>query len=134
MVVSLGVSRVIELTQRPIVMRALADGRVRWGFWPHGADLSDREGKGIWLDTVSGGELGEASGEERGLEGSETLSDVEEDSGSGGEDESDDVEDDEQTGDEDVGEEPMAVRENRGGFFAALDGGSDEDEDDDEAE
>ena len=31
-------------------MRALADGRVRWGFWPPDADLSGRENRGIWLE------------------------------------------------------------------------------------
>ena len=33
------------------MLRALADGKVRWGFWPPGS-CPDRGNKGIWLDGV----------------------------------------------------------------------------------
>jgi hypothetical protein len=48
-------------------MRALADGKVRWGFWPPQGDIEGREGKGIWL----GGEekTGQTDSDEDGGEG-----------------------------------------------------------------
>lgn len=40
-------------------MRALANGSIRWGFWPPDAAVEDREGVGIWI----GGDASDATHE-----------------------------------------------------------------------
>lgn len=94
------------------MMRALADGRVRWGFWPSGGS---EEGKGIWLDSTPLEERDEQD-EARGS-GSE-------DEGSQDESESESSES-EESSDEDAGGFKAA---NNAGFFAALDASDDESE------
>ena len=46
-----------------LVLRALAEGKIRWGFWPPGTDLSlvegnileeDKKGNGIWIRSSEG--------------------------------------------------------------------------------
>ena len=31
-------------------MRNVADGRIKWGFWPPESEIDQREGRGIWLE------------------------------------------------------------------------------------
>jgi hypothetical protein len=128
-------------------MRALADGRVRWGFWAPGADVSGREGKGIWLDTIPGAQEGDDSGAEIDDVRNELLSELEEDEDEASESEEESVgqdleeeaspsEDDESEGSSERHSIEKAP-ERGGGFFAALDEGSDEqtdEEEDDEVE
>ena len=107
-------------------MRALADGRVRWGFWPSGMGL-DREGIGIWLEGIgTEHEMEDGKDGVSEVETAETLSE-------GGEDVSDDLEDEEaEEGDEQEkdavtdDEEGQAGKGRGGGFFAALDTSSGE--------
>ena len=129
-----------------LVMRVLADGRIRWGFWPPGSE-SAGEGVGIWLEgsgydekEVDGGSedelasdpgVGEVSGVSgESISGESRVSGEEED-GPGGEGEEEEEEDDDHElngkGEHGV-EDPVKV----GGFFAAL--GVDSDEDSEEEE
>lgn len=101
------------------MLRALAEGRVRWGFWPPGSEPT-RDGQGLWL-------------------GEWQSSDSEFDSGSLSEDsdpptvvtveavESDDDEDE-------IDDESPAVKLNNASFFAALSLGNDDDDEDGEDE
>jgi len=133
--------KVMELTE---VMRALADGRVRWGFWPPEADLSGREHRGIWLeggedvddDVKSEAEETGRSREERDEKHEITMSDYDSDDLSDeGEDSSEeaDVRPGNGTADED---EEDSEREDDGGttggggFFAALEEDLSESEED----
>ncbi|KAL1409274.1 hypothetical protein Q8F55_006107 [Vanrija albida] len=104
------------------MMRALADGRVRWGFWPPGAAPA-RDGEGIclgeWRGDATASESDEETDEEDGAEVHSHES----------EPEAEEAEDDDD--DEDPGADEF-VKANNASFFAALslaDGG---DEDDDE--
>lgn len=91
------------------MMRALADGRVRWGFWPSGGS---EEGKGIWLDSTPL--------EER-EDGEETRPASEEE---GSEEESEEEESEEEESSED--DKGGFKAANNAGFFAALDASDDE--------
>lgn len=132
-----------------VVMRALADGRVRWGFWPPGSDLSGREGSGIWLDDSSvedkAEEAGDHSGEEAVSESDDSDNNEEdEDEDDKYEEELRDEEDaqlpvedgaEEEDGEDETDDDLAGAAKPRGGFFAALDiGGEDEDDEDDEDE
>ena len=117
------------------VMRALADGRVKWGYWPQGVDVDSRSGFGIWLSgettgldetedktdkedaagTYEGQELSEWDDEDYASEisDSDQAAEKKDEAGEGEEVESED-EDGDQEGDEAVGQGKG------GGFFAAL--------------
>lgn len=98
------------------MMRALAEGRVRWCFWPPGSQ-PQRDGQGLWL--------GEWHGEDSELE---SFSEHDSDGPTrpsqevAGDDDEDDASD----------EEPEAVKLNNASFFAALslDNAGDDDDDD----
>lgn len=102
------------------MLRALAEGRVRWGFWPPGSEPT-RDGQGLWL-------------------GEWQSSDSEFESGSLSEDsdpptvvtvaavESDDDEEDE------IDDESPAVKLNNASFFAALSLDNDDEDDDEDDE
>ncbi|ODO10572.1 hypothetical protein I350_01169 [Cryptococcus amylolentus CBS 6273] len=102
------------------MMRALADGKVRWGFYP--PNTSGKEGAGIWLgdDVDESGAADVPSAEEETAE----------------EDEDEDVEDGENQSDEEElsgsEEDDKVPMKQAGGFFAALEiseGEEDESED-----
>ena len=131
------------------VMRALADGRVRWGFWPPGSDLSGREGSGIWLDDASvedkADEAGDHSDEEAvSGSGDSDISEEDEDEDDKYEEELRDEEDaqspvedgeEEEEGEDESDDDLAGAAKPKGGFFAALDiGGEDEDDEDEEDE
>lgn len=98
------------------MMRALADGRVRWGFWPSGGS---EEGKGIWLDSTPL--------EER-EDGEETRPASEAENSDESEEEEEEVSE-EESSEEDKGGFKAA---NSAGFFAALDASDDETEEEEE--
>lgn len=91
------------------MMRALADGRVRWGFWPAGGS---EEGKGIWLDSTP---LEEQDEHHSGSEG---------DAG----EQPDESEESEESESEESEDEGGVKAKNNAGFFAALDVSDDESE------
>lgn len=97
------------------IMRALAEGRVRWGFWPPGSEPS-RDGQGLWL-----GEWQSSDSDFDSTFSSEdseppTVVSVEA------------VESD----DEEVDDETPAMKLNNASFFAALSLDDDEDEEDED--
>ena len=96
-------------------MRALADGRVRWGFWPPG-EGRDRDGKGIWLEGTGVLDIGD---DNRSADEDEELEKV-----VSGE-ETEDVEVEEEDGGS-VEEEIETIEKGRG-FFGALELSSDDD-------
>jgi hypothetical protein len=99
------------------MMRALADGRVRWGFWPPGA-APHREGCGLWL-----GEWREHESDPDHKHDDAVHQDLlDEDS-----DEEEEEEEEEATDDE-----TDFAKANNASFFAALSLGNDDDDDDDD--
>lgn len=104
------------------MMRALAEGRVRWGFWPPGT-TPQREGQGLWLGQYE--EIAESDPEHHmaklNIKSDEDVSPVEEEE-----------EDDEEEEEED--EETEFTKANRASFFAALSPDEDDDEEDDDDE
>jgi hypothetical protein len=148
-VISVSYRRPQMILTHSTVMRALADGRVRWGFWPPGSDLSGREGSGIWLDDASVDDKAEEAGDHSDEEalsesGDSDISEEDEDEDDRYEEELRDEEDaqspveEEEEGEEgeDESDDDLAgAAKPKGGFFAALDiGGEDEDENDEEDE
>lgn len=127
-------------------MRNLADGRIRWGFFPPGAK-TDRTGKGIWLGGEADAVDEEDDDEDRdhhSIPDEDGLETEESDVSSDGETESkkvrwadggDNSPSEDATSDEDV-EEEEGQRSTPGGFFAALDidDASDNDEESEEEE
>lgn len=117
-------------------MRSLADGRIHWGFWPPGSDVTSRQGRGIYLSHLEDAKLHDVHRDEAGEEDSDDGMTRLRDAGGT---EEDTVEkaprsdgSDEEV-EEESEEEGPAVLANRHGFFAALeDGNNDEDEDKDE--
>ncbi|WVQ86042.1 hypothetical protein IAT38_008210 [Cryptococcus sp. DSM 104549] len=118
------------------MMRLLADGKIRWGFYPPG--MTGKEGMGIWLGAEDGekgeGEVGESEWEredkESGEGESEGSQDEEEEDG-----EEEDVVEEEEEEEEEEGSEEEAPKKSggvkqAGGFFAALEISDDEEEDD----
>lgn len=106
-------------------MRALADGRVRWGFWPPGA-APVREGEGICLGEWHGDATASEGDEEAGDEG-DVPHHLATPAPEAHEMELEDIEDD------DVHDD--FAKTNNASFFAALslaDAGDDDDEEDDE--
>ncbi|ODN99483.1 GTPase [Cryptococcus wingfieldii CBS 7118] len=104
------------------MMRALADGKVRWGFYP--PKTSGKEGAGIWLgDDVD--EAGAADGPSAEEETAE-------------EDEDEDVEDGESQSDEEElsgsEEDDKMPMKQAGGFFAALEISEDEEDESEDEE
>jgi hypothetical protein len=100
-------------------MRALTDGRVRWGFWPPGS--ADREGVGIWLEGTGiedADEDEEEDEKDQGPEGRDGRDDSDKDATS----EEEEVEEDESEKGKAVEgkEEKAVVKPSVGGFFAAL--------------
>lgn len=92
------------------VLRALAEGRVAWGFWPPGTEKADSDGLGIWISGTD-------------VVGSDEEIDPEGDSKeSGGEDEDEESEDEESEDEDDEEEEGEDEdRQNVGiGRFGAL--------------
>lgn len=130
------------------VMRYLADGKVRWGFWPPETQ-PEENGNGIWLgeDEVEADgqdaprQRGFYSEEEEEDDGSE-VEQVGEGEGlevSDGEEEDDEGVDDNEEEEEDDEEERVVAKATAGGasgFFAALalDDGDEDDEADDNDE
>ncbi|KAL7423885.1 hypothetical protein Q5752_001470 [Cryptotrichosporon argae] len=134
------------------MMRALADGRVKWGFRPHGG----RDSVGIWqgvegdvdaeaeLEDWQAGAIADNKREDKGELGlddedeDDTLTSDEDEAAESeegtvgeGEDEDED-EDEDKNEDEGEGERTQSrAKPARAGFFAAL-GGDDDDEVDDE--
>ncbi len=93
------------------MLRTVADGRVRWGFWPPG-EVEARRGVGVWL---GGNPDLEALGAE-----SESESEEEEEGDGAGEASSErdqEVEEEEVVESEDEGD---FARQNQRSFFAAL--------------
>lgn len=112
------------------MLRALADGRVRWGFYPPGG-WTEREGVGAWL----GGrpDIDGEPDDEDGLDG-EMLSDLDSD---GDENKRHGAEEDEEEEEEESEEsEDEFQAANKHSFFAALslDDGDDDDDDEEEEE
>lgn len=103
------------------MLRALAEGRVRWGFWPPGSD-PHRDGCGLWLEEWSEGTDSESDYE---LKAPREQSRLREHSDAEGGDE---AEEDEGSSED----ETEFTKANRAGFFAALspDEGDDDDDDD----
>lgn len=101
------------------VMRSLADGRIRWGFFPPGSD-ADRTGLGIWLGAGEEAEAAEDDGEESAdetpvLDARDDRGQAEEDEEGEGESQSEEAGSEEGSGVEaDIG------KPDSGGFFAAL--------------
>lgn len=114
-------------TRLTLVLRTIADGRVRWGFWPPGSSeeaLAAREGKGVWLENTP-----ELEDEEAGGERSEESDESEDDeaSGVGAVPGSDNAEEEEE--DESESEPAGFAVQNTRSFFNALSlEGSDESE------
>nr|XP_019051132.1 hypothetical protein I302_01581 [Kwoniella bestiolae CBS 10118]OCF30062.1 hypothetical protein I302_01581 [Kwoniella bestiolae CBS 10118] len=119
------------------IMRLLADGKIKWGFYPPG--MNGRGGKGIWLDSEDGeintyddekveARQDQTSGEEYDED------DLEDSSASEEEENGDEGEEDEE--DEEVEEVRKSDRvvKKVGGFFDALaiDDDDDEEEEDEE--
>lgn len=108
-------------------MLALAEGRIRWCFYPPGTP-PDRQGKGIWLGDFPSEEDNQpdsetASGDSSSEDGSRQRSRVKRDAGpiagsDGSEDESED--------DGEASEVERKAKEIDRGFFAALDMGDDD--------
>ncbi len=115
-------------------MRALADGRVRWGFWPPDSD-PEREGIGIWLEGTG---LNDEKDDDSEVGIAETASEkaIGEDADEQGEDEDETEEGDEdEAGEEgEEAEEVVANKRNNGGFFAALNLELDEEDSERDAE
>ncbi|KAK4688597.1 large subunit GTPase 1, partial [Tremellales sp. Uapishka_1] len=114
------------------IMRQLADGKIRWGFWPPGSEVESRAGKGIWLGDFSHGDA------EVGSVGDES-SEVEEEPevGDGKSEDEDEEEEDEEEADEgEDDDEDDFQKKNVGSFFAALDmsDGDEEEEEEEEEE
>ncbi|TXT10992.1 hypothetical protein VHUM_01743 [Vanrija humicola] len=108
------------------MLRTIADGRVRWGFWPPGSSeeaLAERGGKGVWLENTP-----ELDDEEAGGERSEeSESEEDEASGVGAVPGSDDAEEEEES--ESESEDTGFAAQNHRSFFNALSlEGSDESE------
>ncbi|WVR08573.1 hypothetical protein IAU60_005628 [Kwoniella sp. DSM 27419] len=127
------------------IMRNLADGRVRWGFYPPG--MSGAAGRGIWLESASqalldqdadhdgaGSDAGDQT-DEREIIGEdwESPSDTEEDPTSVAGSATDEAQDEEEGEDDDDSPETQPVRAARG-FFAALEIESEEDEEEEDEE
>lgn len=97
------------------VLRGLAEGRIRWAFWPPGTDPSipGEAGDGIWISTdgdAAEHDL-ESDGEEEGVEQDRASESDEEGS------ERDDLLDEEE---EEEGEEEESNEAGIGGRFGAL--------------
>ncbi|WVQ70681.1 hypothetical protein IAR50_000203 [Cryptococcus sp. DSM 104548] len=105
------------------MMRALADGKVRWGFYP--PNTSGKEGAGIWL----GDDEYQAGAADVLSAGEETAEDTDrEGSGEGKDGESESEEEEEE---EEESEEERVPLKQAGGFFAALEISEGEEESDD---
>jgi len=108
------------------VLRTLADGRVRWGFWPPGS-RPVRDGRGVWLGAMSEDILNAEGGIEEEQESeseSESESGTEGESEGGGEGES---------GDESGGEGlPRKAKAPKGAAVSAKDYDESEESEDDE--
>jgi len=96
------------------VLRALAEGRVRWAFWPPGTDPSmlSEAGDGIWIssgDGYSAGVDSESDGEKEGIEQDHGSESGEEGS-----------QEDDFPGDDDDEEEAELNEVGVGGRFGAL--------------
>lgn len=90
------------------MMRALAEGRVRWCFWPPGSEPK-RDGQGLWL-----GERESTDDEYEFTSDDGSDSQKEAAAPTKGEDSAGDSDDDESDG------ESEAVKLNNASFFAAL--------------
>nr|ODN96084.1 GTPase [Cryptococcus depauperatus CBS 7855] len=93
------------------ILRALADGKVRWGFYPPG--MTGKPAKGIWLDNDKpngGRDVEESDNEEIEETEQETLQELEE------EEESETIEERSKEGDHNAKEGMKQAK----GFFAAL--------------
>lgn len=107
------------------MLRTVADGRVRWGFWPpefDEAQLESRRGVGVWL----GGDpdLSEIVGAQSGSEGEE-----EGDSDNVTSDWEEEAAEEEESEEESDEEDDHFAAQNKQSFFAALSLGNDEDSD-----
>lgn len=128
------------------VMRFLADGKIRWGFWPPGSQ-QDRSGSGIWLGeddgVIDGGEGEDAQSEAEDemlsvtesdddahdqVNGKTDNEDQDEDEDERDNDGSHDDEDDDDGEEEESEDRPAEAT----GFFAALAVDDGDDEDDEE--
>ncbi|KAL1410090.1 hypothetical protein Q8F55_004093 [Vanrija albida] len=107
------------------MLRTIADGRVRWGFWPPGSSedaLAARGGKGVWLENSP-----ELEDEEAGEPSDESESDEDEASGVGAVPSASAEEEEEE--DDDDSEPAGFAAQNHQSFFNALSlEGSDESE------
>ena len=93
------------------ILRALAEGRIKWAFWPPGTPVSviqahQAEGEGIWIRNVDGeGENYEEDEYDSAGEGHEEHSDDEHSGDSEDESEDDEDEDEDEDDEEDEDEE-----------------------------
>ncbi|WRT70647.1 uncharacterized protein IL334_007645 [Kwoniella shivajii] len=117
------------------IMRLLADGKIRWGFYPPG--MKGKEGRGIWLDSDNdqATSIDSEDEQELGKDHAPIGASASEGESTDGDtfDEEDDTEE-EEAGDSE--EEPVVQAKGikkGGGFFDAL-GDDDDKEDDDEEE
>ena len=106
------------------MMRMLADGKVRWGFWPSGAaPAADVNGKGIWLASSGHSQDMESDDEpDVAVQHGHTRDVWESDEEQGDDVEYTDTEDDEANSAED--EEEVGHEATTTGRFAALDLGA----------
>lgn len=120
-----------------LVLRALAEGRIRWAFWPPGAapDVTAADlGHGVWIEGEDAGMTDDESGdgeEDEKRAGAESDGDARSDEG---DDDSDEDEEDDKD-DAEAEAAPVAVA-STGGRYGALtiDDASEEEEDSDESE
>lgn len=126
------------------VLRALAEGRIPWGFWPAGVELpaeaTEATGHGLWIaggndDSNDLDEHGEDSAAEDGDDGdgSSESEDEDEDEDEDGDDIEEEDEESEEEGE--AAPAPKVVSGPRSGFaMLELDGGDDGDDDDSDAD
>lgn len=124
--------KVAELTNSLAVMRALADGKVKWGFYPPG--MTGKTDMGIWLgdddpEGVEEGDTAGASWDERNDDDEEFIS---EESEFAGEREDEEVETEEVESEQSGGEDANSNVKQIGGFFAALEVSDEEEGSEDE--
>jgi hypothetical protein len=129
-------------------MRALADGKVMWGFWPPGAVVAGRQGRGIWIGQEMDQEDEEEQEEEQRISSGKVGLHESEEYEEGGSDEAMEATDEEEIdaeeseregpvhSEEELEQDERQVRNARS-FFAALNvedaSEGEEDEDEDEA-
>ncbi|OWZ64338.1 hypothetical protein AYX14_02930 [Cryptococcus neoformans] len=114
------------------MMRALADGKVKWGFYPPG--MTGKTDMGIWLgdddpEGVEEGDTAGASWDERNDDDEEFIS---EESEFAGEREDEEVEAEEVESEQSGGEDANSNVKQIGGFFAALEVSDEEEGSEDE--